>query len=240
MKGKQLIMNKKFNFFYLPKEKGLKHPKCYLNELGGCSKNITKEHFISKAILDWISSGNSIEGIGIIPNNKRKVKIGKNDLVSKILCEEHNNKLGELDACFIEFIKKITAIHNDLKNKSCSQKTEECRINGRMLEQFLFKLAIGLQESSRLCSNYKKMDFINAMQYPFKNIRKGWGLYFQTTTKEFKKEIQVLTSITEEGELKALSVEIAMLKLYLLFGNPDKKSFGVFRPNKLIFGKKKQ
>ena len=57
------------------------------------------EHYISKTVLDAISSSGAVQ-IGGVPwlSHQTLQSIGIKSLVSKILCETHNSGLSQLDS----------------------------------------------------------------------------------------------------------------------------------------------
>src|SRR5690349_1666806 len=66
---------------------------CWAAPIGGCGGGMTREHVVSKAILPpkVTIKGFFQEGDGLLT-------IGRDSLVSKCLCREHNNQLSSCDA----------------------------------------------------------------------------------------------------------------------------------------------
>ncbi len=70
--------------------------KCYAKNLGNCQGLITREHYISKSVLEIAGKKIQVSGFPWQENNK-PIDIGINSLASNILCEFHNSQLSPLD-----------------------------------------------------------------------------------------------------------------------------------------------
>ena len=75
------------------------HPDCYAKELGGCSHQISGEHYVSQAILRLVSKGEPSVLVRNLTFQKQASLepkgIGK--LVAKVLCDTHNRILSPYD-----------------------------------------------------------------------------------------------------------------------------------------------
>jgi hypothetical protein len=57
-----------------------KNDRCYLSPLGYCGTKITKEHFISRTILERVTTGTlRFEGAGHFFGGKQNIEIGIDD-----------------------------------------------------------------------------------------------------------------------------------------------------------------
>jgi hypothetical protein len=71
---------------------------CYLSFLGNCSAKITKEHFVSRNILERITTDRlTFENAGHFFGGKERGEIEINDFSAKVLCDIHNRALSILD-----------------------------------------------------------------------------------------------------------------------------------------------
>ena len=115
---------------------GYSHPRCYARALADCSRKISKEHFLSQAILNQISVGGrvGIADVSWVPPGEFK-ELPTAVLGSKILCEKHNRALSHLDAVSARF-------YSFLSEKTAHQ--PHTRINGNQLERWSLKLLCGL------------------------------------------------------------------------------------------------
>lgn len=129
---------------------GSVNEKCFLRSRKGCSKDISGEHYISKNLLEVISANNKnvdISGLSWIPKEKLK-SIGKNSLVSKILCTKHNSDLSELDSTIGKFVSYISKIDKNFTDNTTE--TLQYTIDGRAIEQWIIKTIIGLIEAKSI------------------------------------------------------------------------------------------
>lgn len=90
----------------LPKT-GYSHPKCYAQSLEDCSTKISREHLISRSILDIFTTKTiTVSGLKWLEND-RSQQISMNGLVSNVLCDRHNASLSGLDQIAQKFFKAI-------------------------------------------------------------------------------------------------------------------------------------
>jgi hypothetical protein len=107
--------------------------QCYASSLGSCDAT-SREHVVSKALFG--------EGVvftkGLrIPENR---PVGIEGLVANILCQAHNSELSPLDAEF----KKLGDACEDFVT---SVKSASVKVDGRLIERWLLKLAVGSMAS---------------------------------------------------------------------------------------------
>jgi hypothetical protein len=85
-----------------PQQTATSHPKCLLARFGGCSNRLSREHFVSDAVLRaMISEADDglVQVSGPPWTNGGKFKgVGARALVARILCTYHNSRLSVLDA----------------------------------------------------------------------------------------------------------------------------------------------
>lgn len=75
-----------------------KHDHCYLSSTGNCSTKITKEHFISRNILERITTSTlKFDRASHFFGGKPTVEIGNDAFSAKVLCDAHNSALSPLD-----------------------------------------------------------------------------------------------------------------------------------------------
>ena len=75
------------------------HPDCYASPLRGCSSQISKEHYVSDAILRLVSLGEpSVLVRNLTFQSPGTLEpLGINSLVAKVLCSKHNSDLSQFD-----------------------------------------------------------------------------------------------------------------------------------------------
>ena len=110
--------------------------KCYANSLGDCEGKLTREHFVSRGLLDLGQPNPN----GILLGGELDILVPTNSnnlAVSKILCAKHNNDLSGLDD---EAIKLATTIFNWNKDGGSVEYT----IDGDLLLRWQLKSLLGL------------------------------------------------------------------------------------------------
>jgi hypothetical protein len=94
-------------------ETNFMHERCYLASLGNCGPKMTKEHFISRNILERITTSTlKFENAEHFFGGKATVEIGVDAFSSKVLCDNHNSALSDLDTaagCAFSTIETLTA-----------------------------------------------------------------------------------------------------------------------------------
>lgn len=107
--------------------------KCYANALGDCSGKISKEHYISKKILEFAQ-----EDMGRISlEGELRACSAKNLKNKKMLCTKHNSQLSRIDA---EMLKLVKTVFNWNSNPRSVSET----FNGSLITRWLFKYGAGI------------------------------------------------------------------------------------------------
>lgn len=138
----------------------LKHPStndcCYLSSYGDCSSKITREHFISRNILERITTDKlTIENAGHIFGGKNRVKIGIDAFAAKVLCDVHNPALSSLDTAAGVAFSTIEALTKDIAK--IADPTAAIRSfhisSGIDIERWLIKVYCGLVAAEKIRSS---------------------------------------------------------------------------------------
>lgn len=112
------------------------NPKCYARGLNDCSQRISREHYLSRRVLElWSDNGIVVTNATDLRDEKFSSPISTGALASKILCERHNHALSALDQVGGDFGRFI-------RNKPVQPKYSV--INGFDLERWMLKLFLGL------------------------------------------------------------------------------------------------
>lgn len=83
---------------------GYSHPQCYAAPLRDCSKELSREHYVSRGLLEAMGQGGPVTVSGFSwqrPGEQSQVGVGS--LCAKILCARHNTALSELDEAGTSF-----------------------------------------------------------------------------------------------------------------------------------------
>ena len=92
-----------------------RHPKCYAQELGSCSNQISKEHYFSRELLNYIESFGNVTTNGIHWQKGTNVPLEKLFQV-KSLCTNHNSSLSDLDTEALLFFKTVRQVGDHLRD----------------------------------------------------------------------------------------------------------------------------
>jgi hypothetical protein len=128
---------------------------CYLSPLGGCCKKITREHFVSRNILERIATPKlRFENGGHFFGGKNLVEIGIDDFCAKVLCDNHNSALSVLDTAAGQAFSTIETLERDCKSISASgPRMSSLHIcSGFDMERWMVKVYCGLTAAKKIRS----------------------------------------------------------------------------------------
>jgi hypothetical protein len=129
-----------------------------MNWTGDCSSTLSREHFLSEAVLKLIGEKHvAVNGVPWLPEGETKA-LPISGLVGNILCTRHNSAMSPLDTAAVEFFGAIKSIYGDLGNyKTLSRKHQWWLLSGEELELWLLKTAFGLFHSGNVSKDRKKL-----------------------------------------------------------------------------------
>lgn len=207
--------------------------KCFLEGWGNCSGKMSREHYISKNVLNALSTRGGVEvgGLNWQPN-KTLQRIGIQALVAKVLCQTHNSQLSELDTTAGNLYKALNAADKDFANLPCMS-----QFDGLLTEKWFLKVLCGLAASGT----------INNGEIPesWKAVLNGdplpehWGMYLPNLTERqiLANEFYVETLVSAAtNEVKAALFQLAGVSFWFLLGCPDNpQNWGTYRARGIIF-----
>lgn len=225
---------------------GYAHTKCYLSHTNGCSTKISREHFISHNLLNKVEKHNKtidIVGLNWLPKDQL-TSIGKQSLVSNILCDQHNSALSPLDSSIGDLVDAISAIDAEYRSEKSIGKNYQ--VNGAHIERWILKTIYGLVKSGQIKQSSGdffelKEKCLELLCLPTARWPLGWGLYVAIPQTEIYHsssfELTPLSNPTT-NELLALNIKFNGIEMNFLMGKPNHVSaFGVHRPGQLTFEK---
>ena len=220
------------------KKTGFKHPKCFANSDENCSDKISKEHFISRTLLNQIQLNRTAKIAGLKWQDEETFDVvGLNGLSAKVLCERHNSALAPLDTEIGKFAKTIKefdgATHPNKGDNFDSLKI----YSGVDVEKWILKFLLGAVASGAFHSKKTKSECLDIL-FGRKSWPKDWGLYFATGEKIFHSESFLFEIKTHPDTKVVLAVHFYCrgLPLRLVLGKPgNAKAIGEWRPNKIFF-----
>jgi hypothetical protein len=110
--------------------------ECYARTLNDCSEEITREHYISKALLERLMD---FEGTGMAWN-PGPLPLGPNALRSWVLCKRHNNALSPLD-------ENIVQLYDLMRRFQDRKPVGDLVLDGEDIERWSIKVMCGLLAS---------------------------------------------------------------------------------------------
>ena len=125
-----------------PPVTGFSNSSCFLSYTHDCSKKISREHYISKVILDLFGDV-AIEGMPW-QEEGQKISLRPNALTAKILCTRHNTALSPLDQMGGAIFRAVRSALQHADRPSISKKHEYFLIDGSILEMWGLKVLLGL------------------------------------------------------------------------------------------------
>lgn len=227
---------------------GYAHPKCYLSTTRNCSKQISREHYVSRSVLEKLGQVIELSGAHWLDND-RTLQTSIGSLTAKILCRRHNESLSSLDFEAGLFFETLADTLADLKRKTLSRKSIFHLCSGEGIELWMLKVAcghyfgIGASGGVRLDQNYK-ID-IGKVEKAF--FDRKWeprcGLYFKGTTGDrviTENKVRVSALLDEQRKrITGVSMSLLGLELDLLFESentiPGEWRGLIRRPTELVW-----
>lgn len=125
---------------------------CYLRDLKNCSDKISREHLVSRSVLDVIQKEKLVVGgFHWLPNNQ-ETSVGKSSLVGKCLCTKHNSSLSPLDEKAGKFFSAIETC-----NLNQTQPGKDFLFSGHDIERWCFKTLLVMAYSNNFMSEGVKL-----------------------------------------------------------------------------------
>jgi hypothetical protein len=125
---------------------GFAHPKCFLQATQNCSHRISREHYVSAAVLDQFERP-SVSGMPWQKPGEAAV-YGKESLTARVLCERHNNALSPLDAHGAATVRHLKSGFTHATKRSLSTRPSISLVSGPAFEAWGYKVAAGFFEAS--------------------------------------------------------------------------------------------
>lgn len=134
--------------------------RCYLSALHNCGSKITKEHFISRNILEQITTDKlKFAGAGHFFGGKDQVEIGIDAFSAKVLCDAHNSALSPLDAAAGLAFSTFESLSRDIERSADPEDsvTSFYLSSGLDIERWMIKVYCGLLAAGKIRSQSGKI-----------------------------------------------------------------------------------
>jgi hypothetical protein len=205
----------------LPKT-GFANPECYARQLQDCDKKIAGEHFISETVLKTIIiPGKQLFIMG--PSwlkNEIKRNVSSNSIKAKVLCERHNNALGDLDNLGKKYFEYIMNINVN---------SEIMMINGDDIERWMLKALCGYLASG-WSPNINKLwqptiQWLNIL-FGSEELPSGSGFYIlkgQDIVSDYHQLAMNALESDQNNEFNGIFFSIAGFQFMFFMGEPSKE-----------------
>jgi hypothetical protein len=154
---------------------GFAHPDCYARALGGCSRKMSGEHYISKAILELVENrpgqkSKSVRAVGLaFQKSGVEQQFGVASLVGNILCETHNGLLSPFDTAGKDMFLAMDALNNAAGDPAAPRQT--LPVDGDKLERWMLKSLCGgmycgafrVTETGTMKGEYPPIEFLQIL-----------------------------------------------------------------------------
>lgn len=204
----------------------MQNRKCYARILDDCSGKISREHYFSNSVLSILNRNLDLKLEGF-PWQTPGVNPGPKALTAKVLCEDHNNRLHDLDDAAL----KVFGFFEESKAKLHSETSHDnlvCEVSGDQFELWILKYFAGLMASGNLRTQtdpFPKSDpQLSWVQLLFQEIGMphNWGLYCISSADDevFRYSGMGFAPIISQGNPIGALIELYGLKFLLVLANP--------------------
>ena len=130
---------------YPPSPKtGIRNDGCYAAALADCSADISREHYISHALLKLLSIDGKVTIDGFPWQDSGAVSsVPSPSLTGKILCRRHNVGLSSLDAIAARLFERIDQFHHEIVESALKYQNRFFLFNGHDIERWMLKTLCG-------------------------------------------------------------------------------------------------
>lgn len=129
------------------KATGYSNSRCYAKILSDCSAALSKEHYVSRSILDLLGDVHVISNASWLPPGTQSKPLRSKALGSRILCKRHNEMLSVLDAKAKDFLKQVIWAFSE---GSIALPDRRVAVDGDALELWVLKACCGFFASGEL------------------------------------------------------------------------------------------
>lgn len=207
---------------------GYAHHRCYAKALNDCSEKLSREHYISRAVLNEIGPASLLSGLPLLSGEEKRLP--NSALTSKILCGRHNSQLSALDNEAAATFRALRRFEMDNKDSVATPTDDFEFVDGPRLEAWMLKSLFGLLAAGQITSGeVPVVDVREGARHPLLEVLfqgnswpDEWGLYVFSSGGTFAASADLaLRSFTFEGRAWALEVEFGPFLFQLSLGRPD-------------------
>lgn len=130
------------------------HPGCYAQALNDCSSKLSREHYVSQAVLDLLGDEHRITNASWLRPGEQSKPLPTSALGSRILCDKHNRALSPLDSHARDFFGALLWGFSD---RDPQQSHRRVAIDADLLELWLLKACCGAFASGTLLQGQRSL-----------------------------------------------------------------------------------
>lgn len=148
------------------------HPTCYAAGLGDCAGKITKEHFISAALIKYRQPDPSRIDLAGVGGNQQPTGVQR--LANrKMLCERHNSQLSILDEEVYRLVQTIFEFNRG--ERTLVDEEFDGNLITRWMQKYLYGASVAFPTDVPLSA---KIDRLQLLRYLFGHdvLPDNWGL----------------------------------------------------------------
>jgi hypothetical protein len=211
---------------------------CYAAVLNDCSPHLSREHYVTKSLLDYLNKDGSLLVSGFPWMNGQTKNLPPDALAAKVLCERHNSALSPLDDIAVRLFQAF-----DERGVVGSGRLVLRVFSGHDLERWLLKVLCGLAQKKNLqtddvCDMSIQRHWLEIL-FGYSDFPKDIGLYVCVTKGHLMQSDFDLTirALTRRHILTGIVLTVYGYEIVLsMLGFPNRRSNGrqfAYRPEEL-------
>ncbi len=145
---------------------GIRNDGCYAAALADCSADISREHYVSHALLKLLSIDGKVTIDGSPWQDSGVVgRVSAPSLTGKILCHRHNLSLSPLDAVASRLFKRIDQFHHEIVDSARKNASRFFLFNGHDIERWMLKTLCGAVVSGNAEIRTREWNWIPPLEW---------------------------------------------------------------------------
>lgn len=224
-------------FLPAPKPNEKPYPKCYMESFGGCGGEISREHYISRAILEELGE---LEFTGLPWLKPGETQIfSPSSMTVKVLCEAHNNALSPIDKLGLRSFRNMRKAVEEIIPISILSTISHTLISGTALEFWGLKCLLGMYfggiaaAEGKPINNQRSIDrdlLRNIMET--RSFPPDCGLYVMTSARTYQSRISV-GPLSTDTQVIGLYLQLYTFEFHIIF-DPTGVNFDMFKRNAIF------
>lgn len=216
------------------------HRGCYAGSLGDCSANLSREHYVSRAVLQEISPDPILAGLSFLRGEEKRLPVSA--LAARILCRRHNSQLAELDDEAAKSFRALRRFENGNKDSVVAPSDDFEFVDGPRLEAWMLKTLFGLLAAGVLTGSSGPLVRVREGAEPallevlFRGGAwpDGWGIWVHPIDGRFGAAADLVVGAHgSDDQVWVADFEFGPFLFQLSLGRPDNQA-AIHRPGALV------